>query len=92
MSAYVIIDVEITDARLYGRFLERVTATVESHGGRFVVRGGGFEVVEGDWMPKRIAILKFDDTERVKAWLSSPKHTALEGIRTKSSNINMVVV
>ena len=92
MSAYVITDVEITDASLYGRFLERVTSTVESHGGRFVAHGQGIEVIEGDWMPKRIALLEFDDTERVRAWLSSPEYTALEGIRTKSPNINMVVV
>ena len=49
MSAYVVTDVEVTDASLYGQFLEQVTTTVESHGGRFVVRGGGIEVIEGDW-------------------------------------------
>ena len=92
MSAYVITDVEITDASLYGQFLERVTATVESHGGRFVVRGGGIEVIEGDWTPRRIAILEFDNTERANAWLGSPEYTTLDEMRTKSSNINMVVV
>ena len=44
-----------------------------------MAHGQGFEVIEGDWMPKRIAVLKFDNT-------------ALDEIRTKSSNINMVVV
>ena len=92
MSAYVITDVEITDASLYGQFLEQVTTTVDSHGGRFVARGGGTDVIEGDWTPRRIAILEFGNTERVKAWLGSPEYTALDGIRTKSSNINMVVV
>ena len=48
MSAYVITDVEITEASLYRQFLEQVTVTVENHGGRFVVRGGGIEVIEGD--------------------------------------------
>ena len=56
MSAYVVADVEIIDANLYRQFLEQVTATVENHGGRFVVRGGGIDIIEGDWMPKRIAI------------------------------------
>ena len=69
-----------------------VITDVESHGGRFVARGGGVEVIEGDWTPKWIAILEFGNTERVKAWLGSPEYTALDGIRTKSSNINMVVV
>ena len=43
MSAYVITDVEVTDASLYGQFLEQVTPTVESHGGKFVARGGASE-------------------------------------------------
>ena len=38
MAAFVITDVEITDADLYGQFLEKVTATVEGHGGKFVAR------------------------------------------------------
>ena len=63
MSAYVIADVEITDASLYGQFLERITPTVESHGGKFVVRGGELEVILGDWTPERLAVLEFDNLE-----------------------------
>ena len=92
MSAYVITDVEITDASLYGEFLERVTSTVEAHGGRFVVRGGEIEVTLGDWTPKRLAILKFDSIQQVQVWLSSPEYVALDSIRAKSANVNMVVV
>ncbi len=72
-------------------FLRQVTPTVESHGGRFVARGSAIEVILGDWEPKRIALLEFDNVEQVHAWLNSPESTALEDIRTKSSNINMVV-
>ena len=92
MSAYVITDVEITDASLYGEFRERVTPTVEAHGGRFVARGGEFEVILGDWTPKRLAILEFDNIQRVHDWLNSPEYIALDGILSESSNINMVVV
>ncbi len=48
MPACVITDVEITDASLYGQFIEQVTATVGSHGGKFTARGGGIEVLSGD--------------------------------------------
>ena len=73
MSAYLITDVEITDPALYGQFLEQMTPTIDSYGGRFIVRGGGIEVIGGDWAPKRIAILEFDSTERAKSWLGSPE-------------------
>ena len=72
--------------------MEQVTATVEDHGGRFVVRGGGLEVIGGDWRPKRLAVLIFDSTDKAKEWLGSPEYSALDDIRTRSSNINMVVV
>ena len=92
MSAFVITDVEITDASLYGQFLERVTSTVEAHGGKFVVRGGELEVILGAWTPNRLAMLEFDNLQQIHTWLNSPEYTALDDIRSRSSNINMVVV
>ena len=92
MAAYVIVDVEITDADLYGQFMKQVTGTVESHGGQFVTRGGSLEVVLGNWSPKRVAILQFDSLDQARGWLNSPEYTALDDIRSKSSNINMVIV
>ena len=92
MPAYVITDVEITDASLYGQFIADVTGTVEAHGGKFMVRGGEIEVRLGDWMPKRLAILEFDNLQQIHAWLESPEYTALDDIRSRSANINMIVV
>ena len=92
MPAYVIVDVEITDANLYGQFIEQVTATVEAHGGKFVVRGGAFETILGDWTPRRLAIVEFGSLQQVRTWLGSPEYTALDDIRSRSSNINMVIV
>ena len=91
MSAYVITDVEITDPDLFGQFFERVTSTVEAHGGRFVARGGEIEVRLGSWAPKRLAILEFDSMEQARAWLASPEYTALDDLRSRAANINMVV-
>ena len=63
MPTYVIADVEIADATLYGQFLERVTSTVEAHGGKFVARGGEIEAILGNWIPKRLAILEFHNLQ-----------------------------
>ena len=82
MPAFVIADVEITDASLYGQFLERVTSTVEAHGGKFVARGGELQVILGDWTPKRLAILEFHNLQQIRAWLDSPEYTALDDIRS----------
>ena len=92
MPAYVITDVEITDMSLYRQFMEGVTGTVEAHGGKFVARGGAIEVRLGDWQPKRLAILEFDNLQQIHTWLESPEFTALNDIRSRSANINMVIV
>ena len=49
-------------------------------------------MISGDWTPKRIALLEFGTLEQANAWLSSPEYTALDDIRTRSSDINMVAV
>ena len=85
IADFEIVDVEITDRALYGKFLERVTATVED-------RGGKITAIEGSWKPKRIALLEFASAQAAREWLDSPEFTALGEIRTKSSNINMVLV
>ncbi len=92
MSAYLITDVEVTDENLYAQFREQVSPVIESHGGRFVVRGGEIEINEGAWMPKRLAIMEFDSMEQARSFLASHEYKALADIRTRSSNINVVLV
>ena len=46
----------------------------------------------GDWTPRRLAVLEFDNLQQIRGWLSSQEYTALDDIRTKSSSINLVVV
>ena len=92
MSAYLIADVEITDESLYAQFRERMTPTLEAYSGRFIARGGEIEVFDGSWNPKRLAIVAFDSMEQARSWLASPEFKELDGIRTGSSNINLVLV
>ena len=92
MAGYVITEVHVTDPAVYSEFLERVTSTVQDHGGKFIARGGAIEVIEGDWTPPRIAILEFDNVEQEKTWLKSPEYSDLDEIRRKSSTLNMIVV
>ena len=92
MSAYLIADVEITDEGLYAQFRERMTPTLEAYSGKFIARGGEINVIDGSWNPKRLAIVAFDSMEQARSWLTSPEFKELDGIRTSSSNINLVLV
>ncbi len=92
MSAYLITDVEVTDESLYAQFREQMTPAIESYGGKFVARGGAIEVIDGSWAPTRLAIVAFDSMEQARSWLASAENKAFDDIRTRSSNINMVLV
>lgn len=80
MAGYVIVNYQISDETVYARFKERVGATVEAHGGRYLVRDGDFEVFDGDWHRDHIVVIEFDSVERARGWLNSPEFSELREI------------
>lgn len=92
MAAYIVVDVAITDPQEYRTYTQQVPATLEKYGGRFIVRGGQTETLEGDWQPGRFVILEFPSVEQARAWYSSPEYTAIIGIRHHAANSNMILV
>ena len=58
MPAYVIVEIEIVDPTGYEKYKKLAGATVEKYGGKYIVRGGPAETLEGDWKPKRIVVLQ----------------------------------
>ena len=64
MAAYIIVEIDITDPERYEQYRQQAGATVRAHGGKYIVRGGKAETLEGDWRPKRIVVLEFESAER----------------------------
>ena len=92
MAAYVIIDSEVTDAAVFGRFLERAPAVAEAHGAKYLVRGGAIEVVQGSWAPRRLVVLEFDSAERARGWQDAPDYADLKQMLNRCSNTDVVIV
>ena len=92
MSAYVIANVEVTDPVAFGEYLKAAPATVSAHGGTYVARRGAVEVLEGDWVPTRLTILKFDGIAQAKAWYESPEYRPLREIRNKAARSKILIV
>lgn len=92
MAAYIIANVEVTDAATYERYRKNVAATIEQYGGRFLVRGGTVDALEGDFVPKRIVVLEFPSLERAKAWWDSPEYRPLRALRQSASRGDLFVV
>jgi uncharacterized protein (DUF1330 family) len=93
MPAYVIASVsEAHDDEALAEYRRRNTAAVEAHGGRFVVRGGAMEVLEGDWAPLRVVVMEFDDVDAAKRWYESDEYQAAIPIRQGASTTGLIVV
>ena len=92
MTAYVILDINVTDPVRYEDHKKLAAPTVALYGGKYVARGGKTETLEGDWSPTRLAILQFDDTEQAKTWLNSSEYSGTRGIRHQSATTAMVVI
>ena len=92
MPAYVIVEIEVVDPVGYEEYKKQAAATVHQHGGKYIVRGGNAEVLEGDWNPKRIVILEFPTIERAKEWLSCEEYREPRKLRHATAKTNMILV
>ncbi len=92
MAAYVIVDVDVANQDAYEEYRRQVPATLEPYGGQFVVRGGAFEVLEGDWPASRTVVLAFPSVEQVTAWYESAAYQAILPIRQRHARTQFMVV
>jgi uncharacterized protein (DUF1330 family) len=92
MAAYFIVDVEVTDPVGFEEYRKLVPATVAQYGGRFLVRGGAAEQLEGDWQPRRVVVLEFPSLEQAKRWYHSEEYRDPKALRFKTSRANMILV
>ena len=91
MSSYLIVELEINDGARFERYRELVPPIIEKYGGRYLVRGGDTETVEGDWSPKRIVVLEFESTQKAKQFLDSEEYGPVKQMRLESANTNMII-
>ena len=92
MPAYVVVEIEVLDAGRYETYKRMVPPSLAAYGGRFVVRGGAAETLEGEWSPKRLVIVEFPSVERAKAWWGSPEYAEAKALRQATARTQMLVV
>ena len=92
MPAYLYANVEVTDPAAYETYRARVPALIAAHGGRYLVRGGAVEVLEGDATPQRQVILEFPDMAHLKAFYAAPEYQELIGIRQGASRGTLLAI
>ncbi len=91
MAAYIIVEMEVTDPVGILEYRKLAEASVKAHGGRFVVRGGRTEALEGGWEPKRIVVLEFPDAGQAKRWWKSKEYAEARIIRERNARTRMIL-
>lgn len=92
MAAYVIADTEIVDPALGARYRELAQKSIGQYGGRYIVRGGAVESVEGDWHPKLFVIVEFPSMARAREWYQSPEYAAALELRETALRRRLIFV
>ena len=92
MGAYLIADIEVTDPTAFEEYRQKVAPLVAKYGGKYLVRGGASEAVEGDWVPSRLVVLEFENMDRLKEFYHGEEYRPVMAIRTKSTVSKIVIV
>jgi uncharacterized protein (DUF1330 family) len=92
MAGYVVAQMTVTDPDAFADYPGQAGPTVAAFGGRYVVRGGPIDNIEGDWSPGRMVIIEFDSVERAKAWYDSQMYEEAKALRIRSTMSSLMIV
>ena len=92
MSAYVLVDMDVTDPERYEDYKARAGPSVEQYGGTYIVRGGEWEVLEGERVPNRVVVLEFPDAEAARRWYTSSEYSAARAVRAGAATGSLILV
>ena len=91
-SAYIIANVRVTNATQYEEYKKFSSLAMQAHGAEVCVRGGAVEVLEGDWQPDRLVVLKFPSLEKARAFNDSSEYSRARQARAGAAVMRMVLV
>jgi uncharacterized protein (DUF1330 family) len=92
MPTYVVVDISIENPTTYERYKSIAPPSIGIYGGRYLVRGGTMETLEGAWRPQRLVILEFENAERARGWWNSPEYAPAKALRQSCASTDMVLI
>ena len=92
MAAYVIVDMTVKDTVKIEEYRRLAGASIAAHGGKFLIRGGGIEILDGDWSPQRVVLIEFPGMEQARRWRSSADYEKAREIRDRAATTRMILV
>ncbi len=91
-SAYLIANVDVHDPVQYEEYKKLSTLAMKASGAEVCIRGGQVEVMEGNWAPSRVVMLKFPSMDAARAFYNSPEYAAAIQARQDIADMRMIIV
>ena len=92
MKAYLIAHIEVTNPELMEKYRELVPKIVAKYQGKYLVRGGDSEILEGDYFKHRIVLLEFPSRQQANNFYNSEDYAPLKMLRIEAGNNSSVLV
>lgn len=92
MAAYVVAQVQVTDAARFKGYIAQTPQTIAAYGGRYVARGGETVVLEGAAADTRVVLIEFPSLAQARAWYSSPEYQQIKGLRAGAATGSLIAV
>ena len=92
-TTYLVVETHVTDAEQFKLYMAEAPASVKAFGGEYLARGGRLEVLEGDWNPHRMVLIRFPSFEQAQAFYADHHYTQVRAKRAGATEyFNMVLV
>jgi uncharacterized protein (DUF1330 family) len=92
MAAYLVVDIDVTNPAQFEEYKKLAPAAIAKYGGRYIIRGGAYEVIEGNWKPQRLTVVEFDSMEKAKAFYTSTEYQTAIKARAGAANFKALLV
>lgn len=92
MPAYLIAHVEVQDSAGFAEYRDRVTSVIEAYGGRYLVRGGALETLEGAEQRRRLVVVEFPSMDAARGFYHGPEYAPVLQLRLDSAASDVILV
>ena len=92
MAAYLVVDIDVTNPAQFEEYKKLAPAAIAKYGGRYLIRGGAYEAIEGDWKPQRLTVVEFESMEKAKAFYNSPEYQVAIKARLGAAHFKLLLV
>ena len=92
MTAYLMVQMTVSDPAQYQAYVKAVVPLIERHGGKFVIRGGTVEALEGRHDGRRMVVFEFPSMEALKGFWNSPEYVPVKKLRENAAVLDVWAV